>query len=215
MKSITIRPYLTNFNKYKAEWRDKLIKKFIKDGGDFIIATEKDSHFQIGWENLQRSNNLRRTIVHLLGFQGEDDNERRQWLKIKEHNNDDYLLGYCQKEGVDIESNVDSTHLKICLNNYNELKHKKDEKHKWVCTSLNELFKAAWQYGSEHDCCHLSIKVITGLMVGEDLIPLSLACKVTNKLDSYWTAHQYNMDNREWVDILDKLVRMEKDEHLL
>lgn len=189
MLSITVRPRQENF---KLEWKESLIKYFSKKEQKYIVAVEKGNHFQCCWATTKRADNCTVAIKKLLQFLPEDDDEKRQWLKVRKHNNPKYLIGYCVKEGNadNIWTNYSDEEVQEGINVYERIRNagKKQERHNWKCTSVNSVIPHAYRYCLEwgKDPKTVSLHHVCVVMAGEDLLPVTLVTKIKYVVEDVW-----------------------------
>ena len=211
MLSITIRPQLHNFSENKVIWKEKLENILSMNNGKltrYVLGLEgNESHFQIALETTMRTDSLRRLLVNKLEFKPEDDNEAKQWLKVAKHNNPKYLIGYCMKEKLYM-SNFPQEYLEECFKHYENLKEeikKNKPSDKWRCSGMNNLFPLVYSFMKENGLQDLPIRSIICLLHANDLIPLSLARKISHKEEDLWFSYKSMKDNVDLEEIVYQL----------
>lgn len=201
--SITIRPRHLNDG-----WMEKLQAYFQKHGGAYIISLEMKNHLQCAWFSTRRTNNLRKSFYTLFNFVPEDDDEKRHWLQIHNHDDWNYLVGYCSKEIFESEdtiryfSNMPEVLLK---QQYEYFKSKKTEtktnKRDWICTGINQLPYKALEFArtlpSITNIKDIQFRTIINLMFKEHVIPFSLARKIRKSDEILWNSFISDEDHIE------------------
>lgn len=190
MLSITIRPRKSNFD---PQWQELLHNYFNKHLIPHVVGLEGDKdHLQVCVTTTVRSNNFRRTIKNLLQFVPEDEQESRTWLKINTHDDARYLIGYCMKENKFV-TNIENDTLQDAQEYYNNRVEKLKQStgsHKWVVSGMNNLLPHVFEFALTNDVLTYSLRSIVVTMFSQDLIPFSLARKITKKEEDLWQAYK-------------------------
>ncbi len=212
--SVTIRPRADHF---KKEWQQCLVIAFSK--ASYVIALEtgdpdgagEPNHLQCVFIMNTRTDNLRRKVKTALGWEPEDDMEKRCWLKISKHDDPLYAIGYCQKEGR-YKSNLPPECLSQGVDVYEE---KPRPSASWKCKGINGLldFAKVWWEQEQAESTYVSwrdyssggvvsrsypkLKTVCVMMHSKGLIPFSLARKIRKDDEIFWKAMMEKMTASE------------------
>jgi len=212
--SVTIRPRIDSYRKHSSRWIDLLKTYFAKKLISYVIGKEcgKDNvenHLQIAILVTMRSDSIRRSITRLLDYTPEDDMESKVWLKVRKHNDPNYLIGYCTKE-CSYTTNMKTSALKTAQDHYCARLSKIEKSKqlpKWLCTGVNSLLPVVYQYTITSGFKgKYPFKVMADFLAAKGLIPFSLSRKIKitdNKVFEAYVRLQESDDSDE--DILDQL----------
>lgn len=193
--SITFRPRELNsgqINNFK-KWLISMGGTPSENSKIMSLEGEGQNHIQSGILTEKRTDNIRRSLIKILDWENLDDDEKKHSLKIKSHNNWNFLIGYCIKEENIFYTNITEEHMKICKKYYQEQNNKLTQiKHeqKWMCSGINSLLETVYTYCINEGINPLKrrLRELVVEMTAYGLLPFSLARKIKQSDEIFWKA---------------------------
>lgn len=166
---------------------------FISKKWDYLLVKEygeagKHQHIHsLVWAKdkkgrIQKTSNFRRSLISKFP----DYEYTIISLRIKNHTDPLFQLGYCQKENPDVLfTSLEEGYLEQGKLHYDERKeNEKDSKDQqdWVCVGINHSFVAIFKWCEDNNVTqYRQIQPLVQVMCGVGALPISLGSKINKK----------------------------------